>query len=79
MVLTSLVATGRIEPGQFSITFSPSALAEALDLALEDLTSEALQIQGAFTLRRPGAEARLVMGENVGSIDRTLLKTLARG
>jgi hypothetical protein len=77
--LSALVAQGVVEPGQLLITLSAEALAESLGIVPEQLKSETLQIQGAFTLRRRGVEAKLVMGESAGAVDRTLLKTIATG
>ena len=65
--------------GRLSIMLSPEAIAESLGVALGQVKREALQIQGRFTLRRRGVEAKLVMGNEADSIDCTLLKTIARG
>jgi DNA invertase Pin-like site-specific DNA recombinase len=78
-VLQATVAKGVIEPGRLSIMLSPEAIAESLGVALGQVKREALQIQGRFTLRRRGVEAKLVMGNEADSIDCTLLKTIARG
>jgi hypothetical protein len=78
-VLQATVAKGVIEPGRLSIMLSPEAIAESLGVALGQVKREALQIQGGFTLRRRGVEAKLVMGNEADSIDCTLLKTIARG
>ena len=56
-----------------------AALAEQLGIPPGHINEEALTLAGAFTLRRRGVEARLVLGETSSGVDRTLLKNVARG
>jgi len=78
-LLRAFVAAGCIEPGRLSIRLDPAALAEQLGIPPGHINEEALTLAGAFTLRRRGVEARLVLGETSSGVDRTLLKNVARG
>jgi DNA invertase Pin-like site-specific DNA recombinase len=78
-LIGDLVDSGRIAPGQISLTLSPPAIAGHLDVDAEYINDSALSIAGAFTLRRRGVEARLVLENGAASIDSTLVRTVARG
>jgi DNA invertase Pin-like site-specific DNA recombinase len=77
--LRTLVKSGRISPGRLSIKLCPMAMAERLDIPPNRLNHKALVIEGKFTLRRRGVEAKLVLDDTVPGVDTTLLKTVARG
>ena len=77
--LLRVVASGRIGPGRLSVILCPTAIAERLSIPPERINHKAPPIDGEFTLRRRGVEAKLVMGNEADSIDCTLLKTIARG
>jgi DNA invertase Pin-like site-specific DNA recombinase len=77
--LNALVDSGRIEPGRLSVTIDPTAIAERLDVPHEQLNRDALSLVGAFTLRRRGVEAKLVLGDSSPGVDRTLLRAVALG
>jgi hypothetical protein len=78
-LLRAFVAAGSIEPGRLSIRLDPAALAERLGVPPGHINEEALTLAGAFTLRRRGVEARLVLGETSTGVDRTLLRNVAQG
>ena len=77
--MKALVDSGRIEPGRLSVTIDPTAIAERLDVPHEQLNRDALSLVGAFTLRRRGVEAKLVLGDTSPGVDRTLLRAVALG
>jgi hypothetical protein len=77
--LNAIVAGGRIGPGLLSITLRPEAIAERLGVPLAQINLDALSLDGDFTLRRRGVEAKLVLGDTTSAVDRTLLKTVAQG
>jgi len=78
-VLRAIVAAGRIEPGRLSVTLDPVTLARRLDVSPDHLNQDALSLTGAFTLRRRGVEARLILDDTSSGVDRTLLKNVAQG
>lgn len=78
-VLNAIVKTGRIEPGRLSISLDSSALGEQLGVQPEHIDHDTLTLEGDFTLRRRGNEARLVLGDKSSKIDKTLLKNIAQG
>lgn len=57
----------------------PEALSERLDVPLAHISRDALSLVDAFTLRRRGVEARLVLATTAAALDRTLLKAVALG
>jgi DNA invertase Pin-like site-specific DNA recombinase len=77
--LNAIVASGRIEPGLLSVALRPEAIAARLGVPPAQVSRDALFIQGDFTLRRRGVEAKLVLGDTSSAVDRTLLKTVAQG
>ena len=77
--LKAIVAGGRIEPGQPSVTLCPEAIAERLGVPLAQISRDALSLVGAFTLRRRGVEAKLVLANPPAALDHTLVKTIALG
>ena len=77
--LRAIVESARIEPGQLSVTLCPEALAERLDVPLAYISRDALSLVGAFTLRRRGVEAKLVLANTPAALDRTLVKSVALG
>ncbi len=77
--LSAIVNAGRIEPGRLAATLDPAALAEQLGVLPAHINHDALTLVGAFTLRRRGVEARLVLGDTSSGVDGTLLKNAARG
>jgi hypothetical protein len=78
-ILRAIVASARIEPGRLSVTLCPDALADRLGVALVQIRRDALSFVGAFTLRRRGVEAKLVLANTPAALDRTLIKTVALG
>jgi site-specific DNA recombinase len=78
-ILRAIVDSARIEPGHLSVTLCPEALAERLGVPLAQICLSALSLVGAFTLRRRGVEAKLVLANTPAALDRTLLKTVALG
>tara|TARA_R110000787_G_scaffold27063_2_gene75286 strand:- start:707 stop:1198 length:492 start_codon:yes stop_codon:yes gene_type:complete len=74
-----IVKGGSIQPGCLSVTLEPAALARHLGLLPHHINHDALELTGAFTLRRRGVEARLVFDDTSSGVDRTLLKNIARG
>jgi site-specific DNA recombinase len=77
--LRAIVDSARIEPGRLSVTLCPEALAERLGVPPAQMSRSALSRVGAFTLRRRGIEARLVLANTPAALDRTLVRTVARG
>ncbi len=77
--LKALVDSGRIEPGRLSVTLAPAAIAERLGVPTGQINPDALSLDGAFTLRRRGVEAKLVLGDTTPGVDWTLLKAFAVG
>jgi hypothetical protein len=77
--LSAIVDAGRIEPGHLSVTLEPVALAGHLGVLPVHIDHETLTLTGAFTLRRRGVEARLVLGDTPSGVDETLLKNVAQG
>jgi hypothetical protein len=77
--LQALVDSGRLEPGRLSVTVCPTAIAERLGVPPAQINRDALSLVGAFTLRRRGVEAKLVLGSTPTALDRTLVKTVALG
>jgi len=78
-MLNELVERGRIAPGQLTITLDVPALAVQLGVAPGQMDFDALTISGAFTLRRRGVEAKLVLENPTPTIDPTLIRTIATG
>ena len=78
-ILKAIVASGRIEPGLLSVTLCPEAMAERLGVPLAQISRNALSLVGEFKLRGRGIEAKLVFANTPSALDRTLVKTLARG
>jgi len=78
-ILKALVDSGHIEPGRLSVTLAPPALAERLGVSTDQINPDALSLTGAFTLRRRGVEAKLLLGDPSPAVDRTLLRAVALG
>jgi site-specific DNA recombinase len=74
--LRAIIESARIQPGRPSVTLCPEALAERLGVPLPQRSRSALSFVGAFTLRRRGVEAKLVLANTPAALDRTLLKTV---
>ena len=55
------------------------AVAERLGVPLAQVSRSALSLDGPFTLRRRGIEAKLVLANTPSALDRTLIKTVALG
>jgi DNA invertase Pin-like site-specific DNA recombinase len=77
--LKAIVDSGRIEPGLLAVTLDPAAIAERLGVPPVQINRDALSIEGGFTIRRRGAEAKLLLGDTSSGLDRTLLKNVAQG
>jgi DNA invertase Pin-like site-specific DNA recombinase len=77
--LGTVVDAGRIEPGRLSVTLVPATLAQHLGVPPDHIDQDSMTLTGAFTLRRRGVEARLVLGDTSSGVDGTLLKNVARG
>ena len=78
-LLNALVETGHIAPGQLAVTLDATALAAQLGVAPDQIDPDALAISGAFTLRRRGVEAKLVLDSAPAAIDPVLVRSIARG
>jgi site-specific DNA recombinase len=78
-LLAALVDDGQLRPGQISIALDRDALAMHLHLAPDRIDPASLALTSAFTLRRRGVEAKLVLDNAAPEIDRTLLTNIARG
>ena len=50
-----------------------------MDVPLAQISRGALSLVGDFTLRRRGVEAKLVLANTPSALDRTLVRTVARG
>lgn len=72
------IASGRIGPGQITLTLDGEALADALAIPAEALCPSLLRIEAPLQMRRRGVELRLVAGTALPAPDATILKTLAR-
>jgi site-specific DNA recombinase len=57
----------------------PEGLAERLGVPPEQIGRDVLSLVGKCTLRRRGVEAKLMLANTPAALDRTLLKTVARG
>jgi hypothetical protein len=77
--LKAIVDAGRIEPGLLSVALCPEAMAERLGVPLAQINRDVLPIEGEFTLRRRGVEAKLVLGDTSSGVDRTLFRSVAQG
>ena len=77
--LKAVVASGRIERGLLSVNLCPEAIAERLGVPPAQMSRSALSRVGAFTLRRRGIEAKLVLANTPSALDRTIVRTVARG
>lgn len=75
--LRTLIASGRIAPGELSIALDRQAMASALDVEADDLAPEALSIAAPFQIRRRGVETRIMAGEAHPSPDQVLIRRLA--
>jgi DNA invertase Pin-like site-specific DNA recombinase len=78
-LLAALVQGGQIGPGQISIVLDRDALAKRLRLTPDRIDPASLALTSAFTLRRRGVEAKLVLDVAAPEFDRTLLTNIARG
>ena len=78
-LIAPLVQNGQIGPGQISIALDRDALAKRLRLTSDRIDPASLALTSAFTLRRRGVEAKLVLDDAAPEIDRTLLTNIARG
>ncbi len=74
--LATLIAGVRLSPTSLTATLDPAALATRIGIAETSLDPDALVLQQAITLRRRGAEARLVLGARGGSPDPILLANI---
>jgi DNA invertase Pin-like site-specific DNA recombinase len=78
-LLAALAHSGHIAPGRLAITLDRDAFAEQLHLPANRIDPASLTLGSAFTLRRRGVEAKLVLDEAEPEIDQTLLKNLSLG
>ncbi|HMB76810.1 MAG TPA: hypothetical protein VKN76_10445, partial [Kiloniellaceae bacterium] len=78
-LLQAVVAEGTIEPGRLTLVLSPQTVAEHLGLTPAALKQDALHLEAAFTLRRRGVEAKLVVGDSIREVDPVLLNAVAKG
>lgn len=67
-----------IRPGTLSITLDTPALADALGVARDQLAADMLAITTCFTLRRCGAETRIIADRMAPQPDPTLIRALTR-
>lgn len=74
----ALVAQVKISQGRIDVQLDRSSVAEALGLGADMIRSEFLQRSATFQMRRRGAEARLVLGDDPAMIDPALLKFVSR-
>ncbi len=78
--LAAIVASGRIAPEQLRVDLDAAAMATRLDTLADRIAPSGLAIEAPITMRRRGAEARLVIGDAAPpEIDDALLRAVARG
>ncbi len=75
--LRRILTRGTIAPRKIRLDLDPAALAEALRLSVDDLSSALVQVSTPVHLRRRGIEAKLVVGSPKPEPDPVLLRTLA--
>jgi site-specific DNA recombinase len=78
-MLNELVESGRIVPGQLTVKLDATNLAAQLGITPDHIDPDALSISGAFTLRRRGVEAKLVLDDAPTTIDPLLVRSIATG
>ncbi len=74
----ALVERIKIAPGSIRISLSPSRLAAALGVGTDRLRKEILTLSSPFQHRKRGAETKLIIGNDPGTIDATLLRNIGR-
>ena len=79
LLLQALVKSGSIEPQRLTVKFDCEAIAQHLDLKPDNIRPDALELAGAFTLRRRGVEARIILSDASPGVDKTLLKNVGQG
>lgn len=75
-----LALVGRIEiaPGTIQVSLSPSQLADALGVEPDRLPADLLTLTAPFQHRKRGVETKLILGNDTGTIDATLLRNIGR-
>ncbi len=76
--LQKLIQQGKIERGQFSLTFNAITLAEQIGCKTEALHPDLLGLTAPFVLRRRGVEIKIIAGEINPEPDQKLQTLLVR-
>ena len=76
-LLQRLLLRGSISPQEMTIKLDGDALAEALHLPANALSSDLVELSAPVQLRRRGVEAKLVLGDPEPEPDPVLLRTLS--
>ncbi len=76
--MLQLVDRADIRPGQMEIRLSHAALASALHIKEERISTDALYLTIPFRIRRKGVEAKFDTGKEASNIDTVLLRNVAK-
>lgn len=76
-LLGKFVEAGTLAQGRLDLRLDASALATALQVSVDALSSDFTRIAEPFTLRRRGVETRIIAGETVPAPDPVLQRSLA--
>ncbi len=76
--LGAIVDAGRIAPSRLTAVLDRAAIAEHLGVPRKHISKNALNLDGDFTLRRRGVEARLMLGDTSSGVDTTLLDNIVQ-
>ncbi len=72
-----LLESCRIKPGRLDLELSGKALAEGLDVDVDDLAPAMMRFEATFRVRRRGVESRLVIGAGAPRLDDKLIRAIA--
>jgi DNA invertase Pin-like site-specific DNA recombinase len=75
--VSGVLESCRIEPGRLVLELSGKALAEGLEVDVDDLASARLKLEATFRVRRRGVESRLVIGVGTPRLDEKLIRAIA--
>jgi site-specific DNA recombinase len=76
--LLQLAQRVQLTRGQIMMTLSPGRLAELLDVDQGRVSDAYLEIDAAFQYRKRGVETKLVLADETGPRDETLLRNIAK-
>ncbi len=76
-VLRKFVEAGTLSQGRLDLRLNAAALAAALQVSVDALSSEVTTVTEPFTLRRRGVETKIIAGEKVSAPDPVLQRSLA--